>query len=179
MALFELLNVALTSEEWGTHIVPPDARGGEPVELPEGAVLTVALTFRVAEAIDGLAVEETRRYGGNVIGTTRTALGGFRAGGPYEIQLPSERLPVGRASCGTYEVTARFVAADGRELARESHRFRIVHRPSPAAPAMRTRGATGRRTPEGTSSAGPRQSRRAQNPRRSEMLGEGHVVQGG
>ncbi|MFI8766580.1 hypothetical protein ACIGN6_16885 [Streptomyces sp. NPDC053792] len=131
MALFELMALALVPEERGARTLSPDLRGGEPVELPEGATVSVALTFRLAENVDGLAFEETRSYAGQVIGTTRTALGGFRAGGPYEIRLPPERLPVGRANCGTYEVSGRFVDADGHVLAWETHRFRLVHQPAP------------------------------------------------
>ncbi|MFE7547902.1 rho GDP-dissociation inhibitor [Streptomyces gardneri] len=126
MVAFGLVNLALASDEWGTRVVPVDTRRRVPVELAEGAVVALALTFRVDEAVDGLAFEETRRFDGGVVGTTRTVLGGFRAGGPYEVRLPPERLPIGRASHGTYEVTGRFVDGAGREHAREVHRFRIV-----------------------------------------------------
>ncbi|MFJ3584649.1 hypothetical protein ACIPPS_20820 [Streptomyces sp. NPDC090127] len=127
MAVFELMDVALVSDEFGRFPVPLGTERPEAVELPEGAVVGVALTFRTDEGVDGLSFEEERSHAGNLIATAHNVLGGFRAGGPYEIQLPAERLPVGRG-CGTYEVTGRFLDAEGRELARESHRFRIVHR---------------------------------------------------
>lgn len=131
MALFELIDMTLIPEERGTRTMPLDPRGGEPVELPEGATVSLALTFRLTEDVDGLTFEETRWYAGQVTGTTRTVLGGFRAGGPYEIHLSPERLPVGRANCGTYEVSGRFVDAEGHVLARQTHRFRLVHQPAP------------------------------------------------
>ncbi|MFG2292260.1 hypothetical protein [Streptomyces sp. NPDC048603] len=126
---FELVDVALQSEELGRLTVPLSAPAPGPFELPEGAVVSVALTFHLREAVDGLCFVDTRRREGRVVARTRTALGSFRPGGPYEILLPAERLPVGRAECGTYEVTGTFVDAEGRELSQESHRFRIVHQP--------------------------------------------------
>ncbi|MER5207776.1 hypothetical protein [Streptomyces sp. NPDC002825] len=131
MALFELLEVTLAPDDRGSRMPSPDLREIEDLELPEGATVSLALTFRLAEEVDGLVFEETRRYAGDVIGTQRTTLGGFRAGGPYEIRLPPERLPVGRANCGTYEVEGRFLDAEGRVLGREDHRFRLVHQPAP------------------------------------------------
>ncbi|MEU0398792.1 hypothetical protein ABZ318_00795 [Streptomyces sp. NPDC006197] len=128
MAPFELTRVSLAQEERGTAVLPLDG-DGDPVELPEGGTLSLALAFRVGEAVDGLVFEETRRYAGKVIGTTRTTLGGYRAGGPYEVHLPPERLPVGRTNCGVYEVTGRFTDSTGRVLGREHHRFRLVHQP--------------------------------------------------
>ncbi|SEB96367.1 hypothetical protein [Streptomyces sp. TLI_105] len=128
MAPFELMRVSLAQEERGTAVLPLDG-DGDPVELPEGGTISVALAFRVGEAVDGLVFEETRRYAGRVIATTRTTLGGYRAGGPYEVHLPPERLPVGRANCGVYEVTGRFTDSTGRVIGREHHRFRLVHQP--------------------------------------------------
>ncbi|MGW6393259.1 hypothetical protein ACWFR1_22725 [Streptomyces sp. NPDC055103] len=154
MARFELLDVALASDEWDMRTLSLDTRGGEPLVLCEGAVISVVLTFRVKGAVDGLTPEETRRYGGNVIGTTRTALGGFRTGGPYELRLPPERMPLGRANCGTYEVTGRFIDPDGRELTRESHRFRITPRPPPIAP-RRSGAAGGKAVPDRSAVATP------------------------
>ncbi|MGW6570139.1 hypothetical protein [Streptomyces sp. NPDC054975] len=127
MTVFQLMGVALVSDEFGRIAVPLSSEGREAVELPEGAVIGVALSFLTGEEVDGLTFVEERSHEGQVIATARNVLGGFRPGGPYEIQLPAERLPIGRG-CGTYEVTGRFLDAEGRELARESHRFRIVHR---------------------------------------------------
>ncbi|MEU5216663.1 hypothetical protein AB0G79_10755 [Streptomyces sp. NPDC020807] len=125
MTAFELVHVALAANGGSPYAVPLESPDHDPVDLPEGAVLSVTLVFRVMEDLDGLTFEENRRYDGGVV-TTRSALGGFRAGGPYELVLPAERLPVGHGSLGTYEVTGRFVDGDGREHARELHRFRIV-----------------------------------------------------
>lgn len=127
MAVFQLMDVALVSDEFGRVTVDLSLPEQDVVELPEGTVVGVALTFRTGEEVDGLTFVEERSYEGRTIATARNVLGGFRAGGPYEVQLPAERLPVGRG-CGTYDVTGRFVDAEGRELAHESHRFRIVHR---------------------------------------------------
>ncbi|WP_137990788.1 hypothetical protein [Streptomyces vilmorinianum] len=152
MAVFELMGVALVSDELGRVAVPLDTGGREVVDLPEGAVVSVALTFRVGEEVDGLAFEEERWRAGHLVATTRSALGGFRPGGPYEIELPAERLPVGRASCGTYDVRGRFTDAEDRELARESHRLRIVHQRPSAAPRgvrRRHRSTTAAQAPPG------------------------------
>ncbi|MGW0122048.1 hypothetical protein [Streptomyces sp. NPDC003327] len=140
---FTLLDVSLYTDELGRLAVPlARLRGGgaEPptLDLPEGAVLGVGLRFRLGRDVDGLAFEETRTRAwalsveGESLSATRTVLGGFRAGGPYELRLPPERLPVGREGCAVYEVTGRFTDGEGHELARERHRFRVVHR-SPAS----------------------------------------------
>ncbi|MEV8530586.1 hypothetical protein [Streptomyces sp. NPDC051211] len=128
--VFELVDVALLSDDLGRVSVPL-AGGGEagPFELHEGAVMTVALTFRLHQAVDGLTFTDTRRREGFTISSSPVALGSFRPGGPYEVHLPAERLPVGRAVCGVYEVTGVFTDGAGRELSREVHRFRIVHQP--------------------------------------------------
>ena len=134
MADFELMDVTLVSDEFGRRTIPLDEEEDQAVALPAGAVIGTVLTFRTDEAIDGLKFDEERSRDGNVIATFTHVLGGFRAGGPYEIQLPAERLPVGPANCGTYEATGRFVDADGRELARETYRFQIVPQPPRDAP---------------------------------------------
>ncbi|MET9954059.1 hypothetical protein ABZ135_21245 [Streptomyces sp. NPDC006339] len=132
---FELLDVSLYTEELGRLEVPleetgNDREGPEPLALPEGAVVSVGLTFRLGREIDGVAFEDSRVREGAVLGSTRTVLGGFRAGGPYEVRLPAERLPVGRAHCGIYEVTGRFTDGEGHELALEHHRVRVDHQPA-------------------------------------------------
>ncbi|MFJ9808781.1 hypothetical protein ACIRTB_11155 [Streptomyces sp. NPDC101158] len=129
---FELLDVCLHTEELGRVEVPlGDTEGREPLVLPEGSVVSLGLTFRLGREIDGLAFEDTREWGGSVLGSTRTVLGGFRPGGPYEVRLPPERLPVGRAHCGVYKATGRFTDADGRELAVEHHRLVVEHQQAP------------------------------------------------
>ncbi|MFD4372898.1 hypothetical protein [Streptomyces sp. NPDC058486] len=125
----ELVDLALVSDELGTFTVPlagPDA--DVPHELPEGAAVSIALAFRLTADIDGLVFETIRTRGGEEPAVRRDVLGGFRSGGPYEIRLPPERLPQGRAHCGMYEVAGRFIDAAGREHAQANLRFTIVHR---------------------------------------------------
>ncbi|MFD5328486.1 hypothetical protein [Streptomyces sp. NPDC127092] len=133
MTGFELLDLSLHTEELGRLEVPRSDRPGEaePIVVPEGTVISVGLTFRLDQEVDGLAFEESLVMEGKVLATTRTVLGGFRTGGPYEVRLPPERLPVGRAHCGVYTVTGRFTDGDGRDLGEESYRMRLEHRPAP------------------------------------------------
>ncbi|MER7624581.1 hypothetical protein [Streptomyces sp. NPDC126503] len=144
---FELLEIRLHTEERGRVDVPFAQSGPAPaIELPEGAVVGVGLVFRLGRDIDGLAFEDTRVREGSVLARTHTALGGFRTGGPYEIRLSAERLPVGRAHCGTYEVTGRFVDGDGQELAAGTYRVRLTHEPAASG---------GGHPPEGPVTAAP------------------------
>ncbi|MFE7511315.1 hypothetical protein ACFU8I_08830 [Streptomyces sp. NPDC057540] len=115
----------MARDERGVEALAPDARSAT-VALSEGTMVSVTLGFRVSEAIDGLVFEETRRRAGRVVSCTRTTLGGYRAGGPYEVQLPAERLPGGRAERGVYEITGRFMDSRGRTLGLEHHSFRLV-----------------------------------------------------
>ncbi|WP_318211807.1 MULTISPECIES: hypothetical protein [unclassified Streptomyces] len=125
----ELMELSLVSDDLGTFTVPLDGPGTEvPYELPEGTVVSTALTFRLGADTDGLVFETIRIRAGEAPVTRRIALGSFRTGGPYEIRLPPERLPLGRTHCGTYEVTARLSDADGLEHARVRHLFTIVRR---------------------------------------------------
>ncbi|MFI8966458.1 hypothetical protein ACIGO8_30595 [Streptomyces sp. NPDC053493] len=131
MTDFELVDVSLYSDELGRVEVPlRDPAGAEPLDVPEGAVVSVGLTFRLGREIDGLVFEDTRSKDDVVLAATRTVLGGFRPGGPYEVRLPPERLPVGRAHCGVYDVAGRFTDGDGRELAVEHHRLSLTHQPA-------------------------------------------------
>ncbi|WP_418955557.1 hypothetical protein [Streptomyces tritici] len=125
MSDFDLMDVTLVSEDFGRLDVPLRGDKREPVALPAGAVVAVVLSFRTDTEIDGLKFEETRSREGRRLTALTHMLGGFRAGGPYEVRLPAERLPVGPASWGTYEATGRFLDGDGRELAQETHSFRI------------------------------------------------------
>ncbi|MFH8255338.1 hypothetical protein ACH4MA_13005 [Streptomyces roseolus] len=133
-----LLDVSLHTEEQGRHAVALGARAEEPgpLRVPEGAVVSVGLTFLVDHAIDGLTFEERRTGDDHLPVTTRTALGGFRRGGPYEVRLPPRRMPVGRAHCGLYRVTGRLTDGEGHELARADHELLLVH--LTGAPEART-----------------------------------------
>ncbi|MEV6329173.1 hypothetical protein [Streptomyces sp. NPDC051909] len=135
MTAFELVDLCLHTEDLGRLEVPlwgdNDGVGAEPLDLPEGTVISVGLTFRLGRDIEGLTFEETRVRDGTVLSTARTVLGGFRTGGPYEVRLPAERLPLGRAHCGVYVVTSRFTDGDGRELLTLRHRMRLVPQPAP------------------------------------------------
>lgn len=120
-----LLDVSLHTEEQGR--LPVALGGGAPLVLGEGTVVSVGLTFRLGGEVDGLTFEEERARDGRILSTTRTLLGDFRRGGPYEVWLPPQRMPVGRAHCGVYRMTGRLTDATGRELAREDHDLRLVH----------------------------------------------------
>lgn len=126
---FELLDVSLYTKEGRLEVPLRAVEDGEPPSLPEGSVVSLGLTFRLGEEIEGVTFEGSRVRDGVVLGSTRTVLGSFRAGGPYEVRLPAERLPVGRTHCGVYEMAGRFQDGEGRELALEHHRLRITHVP--------------------------------------------------
>ncbi|WP_282692535.1 hypothetical protein [Streptomyces sp. CC208A] len=135
---FRLLDVSLHTEDQGRLGVPLGGQGTvEPLVLAEGTVVSLGLTFRLGLDIDGLAFEEERARDGRILATTRTALGSFRCGGPYEVRLPPLRMPVGRAHLGLYRVTGRLTDGRGRELAREAHDVCLVPQgaPPPARPA--------------------------------------------
>ncbi|MFJ6516694.1 Rho GDP-dissociation inhibitor [Streptomyces filamentosus] len=136
--LLSLLDVSLHTEDRGRIGVPLEDEA-EPLVLAEGTVVSLGLTFRLGEAVDGLVFEEEHARDGGVVDRTRTVLGGFRRGGPYEVWLPPRRLPIGRAHCGLYRVGGRLTDGSGRELARTGHRLRLVHvgatpPPHPAPP---------------------------------------------
>ncbi|MGW6540114.1 hypothetical protein ACWGBV_27105 [Streptomyces sp. NPDC055051] len=124
-----LLDVSLHTEDRGR--LPVVLGGGAveavPLVLAEGTVVSVGLTFRLGNAVDALAFEQVCARDGRVLDTVRTLLGGFRRGGPYEVWLPPQRMPVGRTHCGLYRITGRLTDGHGRELAREVHHVRLVH----------------------------------------------------
>ncbi|MER5737224.1 hypothetical protein ABT117_16290 [Streptomyces sp. NPDC002262] len=127
---FRLLDVTLHTEESGRIAVElgSGTEDSEPLVLAEGTVVSVGLTFLLGAAVDGLVFEEEwARDGLAPEATTRTPLGGFRNGGPYEVWLPPRRMPVGRAHCGLYGVAWRLTDGHGRELARERHHVRLIH----------------------------------------------------
>lgn len=126
----ELMELTLVSDELGTFTVPLEGTDDAIThEVPEGTVISLAVTFRLGADTDGLVVETLRVGEGEDPVARRNVLGGYRAGGPYEIRLPSERLPLGRSHWGPYDVTARMSDAAGVEHARVSHHFTLVPRP--------------------------------------------------
>ncbi|MFG2899947.1 hypothetical protein ACGFZH_23065 [Streptomyces zaomyceticus] len=126
----ELTELTLVSDERGTFTVPLEGPGDAiPHELPEGAVVSLVMTFRLGADADGLVFETLRVGEGKDPVARRNLLGSFRAGGPYEIRLPPERLPLGRAHCGPYDVTARLSDAAGVEHARVRYRFSLGRAP--------------------------------------------------
>ncbi|MFG2116002.1 hypothetical protein ACGFRB_25780 [Streptomyces sp. NPDC048718] len=156
---FELLDVSLYVEELGRLGIPLGDSGAKgPLEIPEGSVVSLGLTFRLGRDIDAMVFEDTRESDGEQIGSSRTALGGFRTGGPYEVRLPPERLPEGRAHCGVYDVTGRVVDGEGRPLAEEHHRIEVTHEPEAHGPRSHGPDATrpeGHRHRAATSSPAP------------------------
>ncbi|MCB5179791.1 rho GDP-dissociation inhibitor [Streptomyces antimicrobicus] len=166
-ARFELLDVHLESESFGRVAVPLDDLPGAPFALPEGALFTVSLTFRLAADVDGLCYVDSREVDGCSFPAVSTSLGSFRAGGPYEVVLPPEKLPAGRHSHGTYTVTGTFMDGDGEILAREAFRYRLTHHERPVCrPAGRagTLGAGPSAPPVGTAPPGPPVSARPSGP---------------
>ncbi|MEV6651876.1 hypothetical protein [Streptomyces sp. NPDC051219] len=130
---FELLSVTLQAEghedidvplpvPGETSIVPRTA----PFTLKEGAEVRVMLAFRLGKPVEGLTFTDVRHRQGSVIGCSEVLLGGYRPGGPYEVVLPPERLPIGHLARDTYEVTGTFVDSDGHILGHENHAFVIM-----------------------------------------------------
>ncbi|MFK0257121.1 hypothetical protein [Streptomyces sp. NPDC090445] len=128
---FHLVDMALHAEGEGCPGTGPRPERSDPVELPEGALVTLCIVFRLGRDVDGLAYTETRVRDGTVEAAQETQLGGFRAGGPYEIHLQPERLPMGHAAIGAYEVHGVFTDRHRRPLASAYRRYRIVPAPEP------------------------------------------------
>ncbi|CAL9344143.1 hypothetical protein SUDANB120_00327 [Streptomyces sp. enrichment culture] len=124
---FELVDMVLLQEE-GASVrirVAQHSDTLEPLDLPEGGVVTLSLVFRLGRDVDGLTYTEVRSREGVPGLPCETHLGSFRAGGPYEIRLRPERLPSGHASCGAYEVRGTFTDRRGRLLASAYRRYRV------------------------------------------------------
>ncbi|MBW5481469.1 rho GDP-dissociation inhibitor [Streptomyces bambusae] len=152
-ARFELLGVHLDSESFDRLSVPLDDPAHVPFALPEGASFTVSLEFRLTSPVDGLVYVDSRTIDECTLPAETTPLGSFRAGGPYEVVLPPEKLPSGRHARGTYTVTGTFLDGDGRTLTQETHRFRVAHQDRHVSRSF-TRDAAG--TPTGaTAGDGP------------------------
>ncbi len=131
---FELLGVSLQAEGREEIDVPLPVSGGESVAMPraapfalkEGAEIRITLAFRLGTAVEGLKFMDMRQRQGAVVSTSEVLLGGYRPGGPYEVVLPPERLPIGHLARDTYEVTGTFVDSDGHVLGHERHTFVIT-----------------------------------------------------
>ncbi|RSS84124.1 hypothetical protein [Streptomyces sp. WAC06614] len=131
---FELLDVHLESESFGRVAVPLDGGLSDvPFALPEGALFTVSITFRLTADVDGLVYVDAREFGDCSFPAVSTPLGSFRSGGPYEVVLPPEKLPAGRQTHGMYTVTGTFLDGTGEPLAHEAFRFRLTHHERPVA----------------------------------------------
>ncbi|MEU2392710.1 hypothetical protein [Streptomyces sp. NPDC007369] len=140
---FQLVDMALLTDDeacTGGSDSPRPQRS-EPVELPEGALVTLCLVFRLGRDVDGLAYTETRVRDGTVEAAHETQLGSFRAGGPYEIHLQPERLPMGHAAFGTYEVHGVFTDRHRRPLASAYRRYRIAPETAPGPGAGKRSGS--------------------------------------
>lgn len=130
---FELLSVTLQAEG-REGIDVPLSLSGEPELVPrtapfalkEGAEVRITLAFRLGKSVEGLKFTDVRQRHGAVISRSEVLLGGYRAGGPYEVVLPPERLPNGHLARDMYEVTGTFVDSDGNVLGHESHAFMIT-----------------------------------------------------
>ncbi|MCP3820668.1 rho GDP-dissociation inhibitor [Streptomyces sp. A3M-1-3] len=130
---FELLSVTLQAEGRQDIDVALPVPGetelvtrAAPFTLKEGAEVRITLGFRLGKAVEGLKFTDVRRRQGAVIGMSEVLLGGYRPGGPYEVVLPPERLPIGHLARDMYEVTGTFVDGEGNVLGHESHAFVIT-----------------------------------------------------
>lgn len=134
---FELLSVTLHSEgcddRVDDHVVALPAPGeseavpkSPPFTLKEGSDIRITLVFRTGRDIEGLKFVDVRKRQGAVVSRNEVMLGSYRPGGPYELALPLERLPIGHLARDTYEVTGMFVDADDNVLGYETHSFEIT-----------------------------------------------------
>lgn len=130
---FELLGVTLHAEGHEDHVVALPGPGeseavpkSPPFTLKEGSDIRITLVFRTGRDIEGLKFVDVRKRHGAVVGMSEVMLGSYRPGGPYELALPLERLPIGHLARDTYEVTGTFVDAHDNVLGRETHSFEIT-----------------------------------------------------
>ncbi|MER6997924.1 hypothetical protein [Streptomyces sp. NPDC000410] len=99
-----------------------------PLVLKEGADFRVRLEFRVRSPEDlvGLKFVDERHRRGVPVAHQEIHLGDYRPGGPYEVVLPSERLPMGHVARDVYDATGTFLDGEGRVLGQERHSFEIT-----------------------------------------------------
>ncbi|AWK12243.1 hypothetical protein SSP531S_37860 [Streptomyces spongiicola] len=132
---FELLSVTIQVEgrpDMHVRLAPPEDGGAgpppPPLVLREGSEFRVRLEFAVGSGrdLEGLRFVDERTRQGVTVGHQEILLGDYRRGGPYEIVLPPERLPIGHMARDVYQVTGTFADKDGRLLGCESHSFEIT-----------------------------------------------------
>ncbi|MFB7369571.1 hypothetical protein ACFC0D_06990 [Streptomyces sp. NPDC056222] len=106
--------------------VPPSGAAPEPFTVKEGAEFRAVVRFRVeGPSVTGLRVVDQRSKDGAELGGVDVVLGNFRHGGPYDLELPPERVPSGPRARGVYDVSASLVDGDGRVLDRRDYRFEV------------------------------------------------------
>ncbi|MFD7321607.1 hypothetical protein ACFV9D_11070 [Streptomyces sp. NPDC059875] len=126
--IVRLLGLALRFTGPGdiTLPVPPSGSAPAPFTVKEGAEFRAVVRFRVeGPSVTGLKVVDVRTKDGAEIGRREVALGDFRHGGPYDLELPPERVPSGPRARGVYEVYAALVDGEGRTLDRRDYRFEV------------------------------------------------------
>ncbi|MEU2159803.1 hypothetical protein QRN89_31425 [Streptomyces chengbuensis] len=132
---FELLGVTIQVEgrpDMPVRLAPAQGPGAEPPPAPlvlrEGSEFRVRLEFAVGAGrdLEGLRFIDERTRQGMTVGHQEILLGDYRRGGPYEIVLPPERLPIGHMARDVYQVTGTFADKEGRILGCESHSFEIT-----------------------------------------------------
>ncbi|GFH38160.1 hypothetical protein [Streptomyces pacificus] len=132
---FELLGMTIQVEgrpDMPVRLTPPDGGSAGPPSAPlvlrEGSEFRVRLEFVVGSGrdLEGLRFVDERTRQGVTVGRQEILLGDYRRGGPYEIVLPPERLPIGHMARDVYQVTGTIADKDGRILGRESHSFEIT-----------------------------------------------------
>ncbi|MET9378328.1 hypothetical protein ACFYV5_10480 [Streptomyces sp. NPDC003035] len=126
--IVRLLGLALRFSGPGdiSMAVPPTEAASGPFTVKEGAEFRAVVSFRVdGPSVTGLKVIDVRTRNGVELGGREVMLGDFRHGGPYELELPPDRVPSGPRARGVYDVYAALADAEGRVLDRRDYRFEI------------------------------------------------------
>ncbi|MFI8288031.1 hypothetical protein EAO71_33550 [Streptomyces sp. ms191] len=134
----ELIRLSLRFAEPDAPVAVPVAPAGEEPDafpLREGIECRAVVEFQVlGRQATGLRVVDRRLRDGVAVGGREVALGDFRHGGPYELSLPPERLPIGPRARGVYEVRVALVDGGDHVLARRVYRFEITKDGAAAIP---------------------------------------------
>ncbi|MEU6881587.1 hypothetical protein [Streptomyces sp. NPDC046712] len=124
-----LLGLALRFTGPGEITLPVPASGttvADPFTVKEGAEFRAVVRFQVdGRSVTGLKVVDERSKDGVEVGGHEVMLGDFRHGGPYDLELPPERVPSGPRARGVYEVSAALVDGAGHVLDRRDYRFEV------------------------------------------------------